>query len=341
MKHGITFRPKMSHFFSTAAMSVLGSAFFILLSFPEYGFGQIPIPENIKELVVFLYTYDEKDVGIGTGFFMRHEGEQSSAYLVTAKHVLMTDSKHYFPKLCLKLNNTEGGADLIPIDLTGPNAVRVFVHHTDPDVDVAVIPVSDIVPPLGQPIIGHYPGVSLSVSLLATKEHFAKGQIQVGDETFFTGWFMNYYGISRNYPITRFGRLALLTDEKIPWNDNHGYQMLSLYLIETHASKGVSGSPVFFRPSPWREPRTLRLDSPTLLLAGVLKGYWPDESSPNAGIAAVVPAFQLQEILFYDEVKNSRKFEKQILPPQAIDVERCHKVDRIVSESSQERRSKQ
>jgi hypothetical protein len=200
--------------------------------------------------------------------------------------------------------------------------------------------VNDILPPLGQPIIGHYPGVSLSVSLLATKENFAKGHIQVGDETFFTGWFMKYYGITRNYPITRFGRLALLSDEKIPWNDKHGNRMLSLYLIETHASKGESGSPVFFRPSPWREPRTFRLDTPTLLLAGVLKGYLPDESSQNAGIAAVVPAFQLQEILFYDEVRNSRTSGKQILPPQTIDVEKCREVDRVISESSQERRSK-
>ena len=114
--------------------------------------------------------------------------------------------------------------------------------------------------------------------------------------------------------------------------------MINLYLIETHASVGVSGSPVFFRPSPWREPRTFRLDTPTLFLAGVLKGYLPDESSPNAGIAAVVPAFQLREILFSEEVKNAYSSRKKIRSPQTADIERCRQVDRRVSESYQEKR---
>ncbi|OQW34138.1 MAG: hypothetical protein A4C66_03850 [Nitrospira sp. HN-bin3] len=334
MKNSIGFKRKGSYFPHMATLLWLGSTFIICFIFAEDGIGQVPIQENIKETITFLFPYDEKKVGMGTGFFLKHEGESSATYLVTAKHVLLKDSENYYPKLCVKLNNTQGSADFIPIDLSGPNAARVFVHKTDPDIDLAVIPVSDIRPPLGQPIIGHYPGVSLSVSLLATKDHFSNGYIKEGDETLFTGWFMKYYGRTRNYPIVRFGRLALLTDEKIPWNG----RLLNLYLIETHASPGVSGSPVFFRPSPWREPRTFRLDTPTLLLAGVLKGYFGDESSNNAGIAAVVPAFQLREILFYDEVKNSRTFSKNIIPPQPIDVKKCEEVDRVVLEHSQGKR---
>ena len=151
--------------------TVLGGAFLIWLLSIDFGLAQ-PIPENIKETIAFLFTYDEEDVGIGTGFFMMmREGEQSSGYLVTAKHVLMRDSQNYYPKLCMKLNNTSGGADLIPVDLSGPNASRVFVHDQDPGVDIAIIPLSDIVLPTGQKV-DRYLGTSLSGSLLANKRKF-------------------------------------------------------------------------------------------------------------------------------------------------------------------------
>src|SRR5687767_13141751 len=99
----------------------------------------------------------------------------------------MEDSKNYFPKLCIKINNTIGGSDLIPIKLSGQRASRVFVHSKDPGIDIAVIPASDIpiLPAKGK---GDYRFKAVSTSLLATKEHFVKGttpHIQEGDETFF------------------------------------------------------------------------------------------------------------------------------------------------------------
>jgi len=330
MRNGISSRRKRSHLFSTAAMIFLCSTSFILLSSPKWGFGQVPIQEDIKEAVAFLFPHSGEKIGIGTGFFLTHR--KGTGYLVTAKHVLMADSKNYYPKVCIKINNTKGGADLLPIVLSGPNAARVFVHSTDPDVDIAVIPLRDI-PMLPGRSKDHYHGISLGFSLLATKDHFAKGFIKEGDETFFVGWFLGYHGIKKNYPIVRFGRVALLTNEKIPWRDKQGTKMRNLYLIETHASIGVSGSPVFFRPSPWREPRILRTDTPTLLLAGVLTGYFADEASKNSGIAAVVPASQLQEIILSDEVKDSLASGKKVSSLQINDIVRCREVDRLIRES--------
>jgi hypothetical protein len=331
MRDNIHLRRKRRHVFGIVVASLLNSILFIFLSRPESGFAQIPIPEDIKKVVTFLFTHDGKEVkGVGTGFNMRLEDGPSPGYLVTAKHVLMADSKNYFPKLCLKLNNMKGGSELIPIELSGPQAARVFVHSKDPNVDIAVIPVSDInLAPNTAP--EDYDFAIISASLLATKEHFAKGYIKEGDETFFTGWFRGYFGITRNYPIVRFGRLALLTDEKIPWNDKQGNQLLNLYLIEALASGGTSGSPVFFRPSLQREPGMFITDKrPTLLLAGVLKGYFGDESSQNTGIAAVVPAFQLHEILFSDEVKNSLTSAKPLPALHPNQIQECHNVDKII-----------
>jgi hypothetical protein len=276
----------------------------------DLGFGQVPIPDNIKKTVTFLFASDGTSFKVGTGFYL--EDESNSIYLVTAKHVLQTESGNYLPRVCMRVNTEKGGSILFPIQLSGPTSARVFVH-SNPDVDIAMVPAEDIAV-LPKRLVGNYDFFALSVSLLATKDHFREGHVQEGDEVFFTGWFRHYYGANKNYPIVRFGRLAMTSDEKIPW----GNKMLDLYLIEAHVSGGNSGSPVFFRPTLERKPGTFILGRPTLLIAGVLKGYFGEpfreQSGQNSGIAAVVPASQLREILVSDEVKRQRASAKK--PPQ-------------------------
>lgn len=171
------------------------------------------------------------------------------------------------------------------------------------------------------------------MSGFATKEHFAKGDIAVGDEVFFTGWSSSFYGTSQNYPIARFGRLAMATDEKIPWREeaSRPSQMLNLYLIEAHTTKGNSGSPVFFRPNiALRTPGALVVGTSPVYLAGVLKGYLPAIDSPNAGIAAVVPAFQLQQILLSDEVTRERSAARKGIPLTPESIEQCRQAEKTV-----------
>jgi hypothetical protein len=156
--------------------------------------------------------------------------------------------------------------------------------------------------------------------LIADKSLVKKRRIREGDEMFFVGLFTPFFGDHENIPICRFGRLAMLTDEKIPWG-SEGAQ--NLYLMETGAFGGNSGSPVFFYFRNNRAPRFLAT-SPTahhgpLLLAGVVKGYFRDwsqvmqtnsavieMSAQNMGVAAVVPAYYLHEILFSPEEKKFR-----------------------------------
>jgi hypothetical protein len=282
------------------------------------------------ETVSFLYTYSIVDgkpkVGAGTGFVVKQEAMGSPAFLVTAKHVLTQGSGNYYPKLCIR-HSTKNGADFIPVTLSGSGAARVLTHPTDSGVDIAVIPAMDISLPRGKPV-EQWLGTSLGTSLFATKEHFAKGDIRLGDEVFFAGWFSTYFGRERNYPIVRFGRLSLLTDEKIPWGEDGQTRMLYLYLIEAWATAGNSGSPVFFRPSLQRQPGTFILGKPTLLLAGVLKGFLGAQPLGNAGVAAVVPAFQLDEILSSDTAKQLRPLPN-IMPPEQKDIELCREAEKL------------
>jgi hypothetical protein len=270
---------------------------------------------------------------MGTGFYVTVGEDKSSPYLVTSKHVLTRESsKDYYPALCMKVNNNKGGTDHIPIDLSRPNGARVFVDNNDPGVDIAVISGNDIRLPPGR-TIKDYDFISFPASRFATKEHFAKGDIAVGDEAFFTGWFSSFYGTSQNYPVARFGRLAMATAEKIPWRDaaSKPMEMLNLYLVEAHTTKGNSGSPVFFRPDiSRRTPGKFVIGTSPVYLAGVLKGYFPAIGTPNSGIAAVVPAFQLHQILFSDEVKRERSVARKGVPPTTDSIERCVQVEKAV-----------
>jgi len=287
--------------------------------------GQLPLPETVVESVTFIVVSDGTKVDAGTGFYVKHDEKDGRGYLVTAKHVLMSDSTNYYPNICMKINNNKGSTDFIPIELSGPNAARVFVHPDDANVDIAIIPSSDVALPPGRSA-KDYDVTTIAVSAFATKEHFAKRHISVGDEAFLTGWFSSLYGTSRNYPIARFGRLAIATDEKIPWVEKSGVQMISLYLVEAHATGGNSGSPVFFRPTLQRDPGTFVLGRQPLYLAGVLKGYFGAVGERNSGIAAVVPAFQLQEIMFSEEARSAPVRTAVRPKPEAIDT--CLKAEK-------------
>lgn len=151
---------------------------------------------------------------------------------------------------------------------------------------------------------------------------------------FFMGWFQPYFGQTRNYPIVRFGRLSFRTDEKIPWPEQARTTMLDLYLIEAWPTRGNSGGPVFFHPNFQRQPGTFNLDKPTLLLAGVLKGFFGVGLQTHAGIGAVVPAFKIGEILSQE---NMRRLER--LPELAMandeDVQLCRKAESAFRERQQ------
>ena len=177
----------------------------------------------------------------------------------------------------------------------------------DPTVDLAVIPCV--------PDEAVFDFKCLPQDMLTTKELFEKNHIREGDEVFFTGLFTGHVGAKKNYPIVRFGRVAMLTDEKIGWNNT----LLDLYLIETQAFAGNSGSPVFFYLGPERESSAKATGQSQLLLAGVLMGTFSSGQEvkigqtkdalllqENMGIAAVVPAYKLKEILFSNELRNMR-----------------------------------
>ncbi|MFH1288714.1 MAG: hypothetical protein ABII25_08480 [bacterium] len=275
-----------------------------------------PIPTEIKSVVTFVFVTDKEGELIpnGTSFFVGVKKPTNTnnfvVYLVTAKHVLLKpNTTEYYDTVFIRLNKKEGGSDTggIPIKINGENQ-NVFIH-TDSSVDLAVIPFL--------PDQSKYEFKFIPDDLITTKETYKELNIREGTDVFFAGLFSQYIGAEKNYPIVRFGRVALTTDEKISWQG----KLMDLYLIEIGSYGGNSGSPVFFYLGSDREPGSLIVGSPILKLAGIMQGTFLDAqeikvvetkqiplSLSNMGIAAIVPAYKLYEILHSSEIKKNRGF---------------------------------
>ena len=136
----------------------------------------------------------------------------------------------------------------------------------------------------------------------------------------FPALFLPHIGEHQNYPIVRFGKLALVSGgERIRWDN----QMQRLHLIESISIGGHSGAPVFL----WFDPKigpgkilTSEHSEKRIRLLGVMQGYFRNWnpigfaktgyiplSEAHMGISAVVPADLLYDILFGPDAIEIRK----------------------------------
>lgn len=293
-------------------------AFALVIILCTGGLSMTKVPIEVKQVVAFIFvqTQDGKLTPNGTGFFVGVPDEQDSnrayVYLVTAKHVITDQWGKLFPKVYLRLDKKNGGTQTeeLPIIAKGPKQTAYF--HSDPTVDLAVIPALPDEKTINYKI--------LPESWITDVAKFKELKISEGSEVFFTGLFTPHLGQQKNYPVVRFGRVALVTDEKVNWRGT----FMDLYLIESSSYGGNSGSPVFFYLGSDREPGSLVIGPPQLFLAGVMMGAFQDVrpiqaiqtdtisvSTSNLGIAAVIPAYRLREVLYSNALKIQRKSQSK------------------------------
>lgn len=283
--------------------------------------------QEIKKSVSFIFTPEgtDKFKPNGTGFFVGVKNEENenifNVYFVTAKHVLKDKDGDYLAEIVLRLNKKDGDSQLIKIALKD---VQIF-EHTDKDVDIALF---NCLPDQNVFDFKFIPN-----SLIANKEVVEKNEIAEGDEVFFAGLFTSHMGQKRNQPIIRFGKVALISDEKIEWKEkDKPAKFMDLYLLECQSFGGNSGSPVFFQLNPMRKPGQISLGGPVIFLAGLMTGSFLSGnqiqitdtvtnliSLQNVGIAAVTPADKLHEILFSEEMIKLRKGNQKNLPPSSAE----------------------
>jgi hypothetical protein len=268
--------------------------------------------QQLKKCVTFIFTpNDERLVPRGTGFFVglplekrellgdRVPGESAAVHvsLVTAKHVLKDKNGELLDHVLVRLNTKDGGSEIVPVVLSKD---LVFTHEEE-QVDLAVIPLNM------NPT--RFDAIAIQDGLISTKETIEKFEIGEGDDILFLGLFTHHYGKARNQPIVRFGKVALMPEEKVEVDN----RLEDLYLMECQSIAANSGAPVFFEISLMRRPQFL---PQRLFLAGVMKGHFhPDifaqdsnllGERPYIGISAVTPAYKLHEILHAERMRAFR-----------------------------------
>jgi hypothetical protein len=280
----------------------------------------LPI-DQIKKTVVFVHgTYDENGVHKnwdGTGFFVYQSDpllkNRGVDWLVTNKHMIRQPAPRggrgpFFKQVNVRANTLETGPEgghFVETPFPVVDGAGNLLWCVDPDdsVDLALFragPNEKILDALATP-----------TSLIVTKDLFKKLNINENDEVLFTGLFAPYRGLRRNFPIVRHGKLALVTDERIPIDPTDPNLTEELILAEVTSFGGNSGSPVFLRVGGVREGAEVSVGGYSYYLLGVMQGFFSEgaefalEITPlisgtvlqNSGIAGVIPAEQILHIL--------------------------------------------
>jgi hypothetical protein len=139
----------------------------------------------------------------------------------------------------------------------------------------------------------------------------------VGQEVVMVGRYINHEGRQQNRPTARFGNIAQLPYERV--RTAQGIEQ-DAFLVDIRSLAGYSGSPVFVyrgRPDLDTEPdrwiksfehRLVGIDFGHLpTLGAVLQENRRDRAQPptwaeqNSGMAAVIPAWRLLQMLFDDD----------------------------------------
>jgi hypothetical protein len=287
----------------------------------------VRLSEDLRKTVVF-FGFEDPTPGkggincVGTGFLLNYD---SSGYLVTAKHLAHGLGGGPF---LVRLNRKDGSSENLAAD-----NVRWY-EHPDPDVDVCVMPFSL---QAGDP----YDAVYIPDEMLVTdalKHATGVKVLGIGDLTYVVGLFRLMSGQKRNLPMVHSGCIAMMPDdERIPikdWRDKSRKIFVEGYLVETHALEGLSGSPVFVRPtvdvdvSPkgvLLDPRSTNISEwravapvARVFLLGLWSGSWdapPDEvvsiqtgkgARVSVGVGVVVAASKIKETLDISELIAAR-----------------------------------
>lgn len=294
------------------------------------------IPDEYLDCVIYLYPteVDAEDGGRagGSGFLVGvpTEGLRQNFWILYA-----VSNKHVIEKSrVVRMNTADGRKTIVP------SARADWIVHPDGD-DVAAFQISFDPKEFK---FNHVPRASF-----VSKEIVDRYKIGPGDDAFMVGRFANHEGRQQNLPTVRFGNIAQMPWEAIK-QDGNGFEQES-FLVEMRSINGYSGSPVFvyipiFSDRPglanWNIPPSvvaytgkpygsLKSHGPWLL--GVDWGHMNDWSpvrrsdgkpvnpnpmemhvKVNTGLAPVVPAWKLAEILDTGPLAENRKeIERQVM----------------------------
>lgn len=275
-----------------------------------------------------IYLYPSKQAALqgeragGSGFFLLHshilriDKELAHLYAVTNSHVIrriMGNSP------IIRYNTTQDDIEIIELDESH------WFHHPDGD-DIAICPIDQRIISSNIYDIQTKKGIAfVTREALLTHEDLNKLNIGPGDDVFTIGRFVNHEGEQRNLPTVRFGTIAQMPEEPIRLETGLRQEG---FLIESKSISGYSGSPVFIHIPAY----TNRWDGKGLndqyytRLLGINCGHLPFyekvvdkegnqvedyQVKGNSGMAVVIPAWKLEDLLALKELVLKRQQTEQ------------------------------
>ncbi len=282
----------------------------------------IPVQQAYLDCIVYIYgTKVDAEAGAlcgASGFLvavpLETNSERNKFYIVTARHVL-----ERMPNPVVRFNRREGVAIAEETNRTR------WIDNPDND-DFSVLPL-----PIG------IEDSEYRINAVFLAEFVDRGRnnaILPGDEVFMVGRFFSHEGKQKNAPAVRFGNISMMAIETMEGKYRNDQET---YLVEQRSLPGYSGSPVFVlldpsqpRPPYWIVPgnrigklnmeRTgpwlLGIDwvhihsyepllkGDTIAGAGKVGGQWV---KAHTGMAGVIPAWRLSQMLLSDDFKAARK----------------------------------
>ncbi len=220
-------------------------------------------------------------------------------YYVTCRHVIQEALKQKV-QIYARLNlQEEENVEHIPL-------YNKWIYHEDDGyqgidfVDLAVLPVKLIEGTRPNKVLTL--GSDLIYGREGMKQHF-KRDMQVGDDLTYIGLFQHYSGHNKNNPLVRFGKVPLITQEKLP-----GVEMAlgtsDYFLVECQAYPGMSGAPIFaMKPFEGVEK---------YFLVGVMAGYYSEDELiekkfTHFGISLAIPIEKVGDIIWGTKLTEDRR----------------------------------
>jgi hypothetical protein len=277
------------------------------------------IDDDVLDCTVYLY-HSERDAIAGTkagasGFLVgvpvgwgdsdwESQSRGRHIYAVTNSHVIQDEA------LVIRLNTREGETKVIK---PSPES---WIHHRKGD-DIAIT----LIEP--DPEVHKFKYIGVAYDMFVTEELLDKRGIGPGDETFAVGRFVARDERQSNAPIVRFGHISGLGTEMIDQGKERNNFKQESFLVESHSISGFSGSPVFVwvpleRTADITDPKLMSQfrkavrsyqHRPREYFLGIDWGHLEDTHPP--GMAGVVPAWKLLEVLSTPEVVEVRRAKEK------------------------------
>lgn len=273
----------------------------------------VRIGPHMLENIVFFYgsEADAQDGSdpLGTGFcvWVRDDDPtKTHVYLVTNDHVVRQSAP---------LNVVRGNSRLTGNAVTYPTSEHDWYPHPDGD-DIAVCYLG-----CDRPI---FLASFLAAERLVRKEQVEQFYVDIGDDCLMVGCFAPHSGVKVNLPAIRFGNVSVMPHEPVYVKDRDFWQ--ECFLVEMRSRGGFSGSPVFLVPQFEFDPVKPGFDENRDHTLGICCGHlqewrtikWRDPLNPhgawiesqveeNSGMAMVIPAWKIRELLFSEDLVAERK----------------------------------